>query len=181
MRDSSRRIRLRVSPLILTYRCFASSYLSTEKTRAILPMARILLRITSLRAEAVAPGRGQRSNRLYPSSSSPPARHHIQVRSCCCLDRRANPLQQRQPVWLRLFRTFNFPVLRFGRLKEEICWSRKRDSERCFDRHVLGAWLENEDEGCKRDASTWSASRSWSLVCATTVYCCHRQLVVVKG
>lgn len=37
------------------------SYLSTENTRAILPMARILLRMTSLRAEAVAPGevRGQ--------------------------------------------------------------------------------------------------------------------------
>lgn len=29
--------------------------LSTEKTRAIFPMARILLRITSFRAEAVAP------------------------------------------------------------------------------------------------------------------------------
>lgn len=33
------------------------SYLSTEKTLAIFPMARILLRMTSLRAEAVAPAR----------------------------------------------------------------------------------------------------------------------------
>lgn len=32
-----------------------SVYLSTENTLAIFPMARILLRMTSLRAEAVAP------------------------------------------------------------------------------------------------------------------------------
>lgn len=47
-------------------------------------------------------------------------------------------LRQRRPVWLRLFNTFNFPVLRF---KEEMCWSGKRDSEWCFDKHVLtGKW-----------------------------------------
>lgn len=34
---------------------FLSVYLSTENTLAIFPMARILLRMTSLRAEAVAP------------------------------------------------------------------------------------------------------------------------------
>lgn len=34
----------------------AGTNLSTEKTLAIFPMARILLRITSFRAEAVAPG-----------------------------------------------------------------------------------------------------------------------------
>lgn len=33
------------------------AYLSTENTLAIFPMARILLRMTSLRAEAVAPGK----------------------------------------------------------------------------------------------------------------------------
>lgn len=39
----------------------AGTNLSTENTRAIFPMARILLRITSFRAEAVAPAgvRGQ--------------------------------------------------------------------------------------------------------------------------
>lgn len=44
------------------------TYLSTENTRAILPMARILLRMTSLRAEAVAPDgvRGHKeSNRRH--------------------------------------------------------------------------------------------------------------------
>lgn len=49
-----------------------STYLSTENTRAILPMARILLRMTSLRAEAVAPEgvRGHKgSNRLCPGET----------------------------------------------------------------------------------------------------------------
>lgn len=48
---------------------FMFAYLSTENTLAILPMARILLRMTSLRAEAVAPGRGQRSDAVMQTVS----------------------------------------------------------------------------------------------------------------
>lgn len=48
------------------------TYLSTENTRAILPMARILLRMTSLRAEAVAPD----GVRGHKESNRPHFLHH---------------------------------------------------------------------------------------------------------
>lgn len=48
-------------------------------------MARILLRITSLRAEAVAPGRGQRSNRLYLSVIYHHHHHHSHVTASECV------------------------------------------------------------------------------------------------
>lgn len=47
----------------------AETHLSTENTRAIFPMARILLRITSLRAEAVAPA-GVRGHTHFGSNFS---------------------------------------------------------------------------------------------------------------
>lgn len=48
-----------------TTRLFLCVYLSTENTLAIFPMARILLRMTSLRAEAVAPARLRKCKKSY--------------------------------------------------------------------------------------------------------------------